>query len=259
MEFSKTVRFDFPRIPVAGTLGLLIIVISLPETVKLLLGNDGQVNLGLIAAAVGTFGVAGITWCQLVAMVLFDVLFPIKRAVSSSEGWGTSYAWFAHLQQEAKPTLRTRQTGDAHNLDNRQDISDLHHKQVHAVLHALEMECREKSPAIGIQLEYYYSLYLFFFISASFSALMLMLEYLGPEVGINLRFSELACWLNLGVVGFCLLGAVRARRMKEYLRIMLFNHHRLFVLGLLGEWFQCHFRLPEQQLVAQATGDRGSV
>ena len=248
MEFSKTVRFDFPRIPIVGTLGLIIILLSFKNVSSYLYGTDNQLSLGLLSAIIVCLGTAGITTAQLVSMVFFDLLFPIKKLVSSPNGYKTSYEWFSHIQQEAKPKIRERDTISLHSIDNRQDIKKLNHKQIHATLHALEMECREKSPPFGVQLEYYYSLYIFFFVSAIFSAVIILISFLSGRLSLDLEFTDVIYYANFSILIFGFFGSIRARRMKEYLRITLFNHDRKFVLELLGRWYQCYFYYENQRL-----------
>jgi len=158
----------------------------------------------------------------------------------------SSYAWFIHIQNEAILNDRKVKRLGEHNIDNRNSIKDLSHKQIHATLHALEMECREKSPAFGVQLEYYYSLYIFFFISAVLSGTILVVSFFSHWIFTHLSISNLsiptgAIVFNLLVATFGIMGAIRARKMKEYLRITLFNHDRSFVLSLLSKWFHCKF------------------
>jgi len=41
-EFSKTIRFDFPRIPIIGTLLLIILLISYPDTTSSYLYDENE-------------------------------------------------------------------------------------------------------------------------------------------------------------------------------------------------------------------------
>lgn len=242
-EFSKTIRFDFPRIPIVGTVMLLILVLNLPEMAFYILDGEKKPIVGVIATFVIGLGTAGITVSQLVAVGFFDILFPIKRALMINRGdVKTSYEWFYHIQDEASPVERAQVRPGQHDLDCREDIKQLNHKQIHATLHALELECREVNPSFGVQLEYYYSMYIVFFVTAMFCSVLLMLAAASHYFGyFTLEFSNVGILIDFLLLGGGLGGAYRARKIKEYLRITLFNHDRKHVLALLGKWYQCHF------------------
>jgi hypothetical protein len=257
-EFSKTVRFDFPRIPIVGTLLLMLVLLNVDDGHSVLLDKDGRLSMTTIAACVFGLGVAGITLIQLFSMMLFDPLFPVKRKlVADKKGFSSSYEWFQYLKDNAAPIPRAagRNTDnnaeesleDSDMLRDRRDIKVLSDQQVHATLHALEMECRATSPAFGVQLEYYYSIYVFFMASALTCLLFLLLMVLDGLVPTGVRFTEHAVYIDSALFLCGFLGAVRARRIKEYLRITLFNHQRSMVLTLLGSWYQCKFVRPAKQ------------
>jgi hypothetical protein len=257
-EFSKTIRFDFPRIPIVGTLLLMLVLLNVDDGHEVLLDKDARVSMTTVAACVFGLGVAGITLIQLFSMMFFDPLFPMKRKlVTDKKGFTSSYEWFQYLRDNAQPipgaskrdSTKVGEEGieDGELLRERRDIKVLTNQQVHATLHALEMECRSTSPAFGVQLEYYYSIYVFFMASALTCVSFLFLVALDQVVPTGLKFTRHAAYVDalLFLCGF--FGAVRARKIKEYLRITLFNHKRGLVLSLLGSWYQCTFVRPAQQ------------
>ena len=241
-EFSKTVRFDFPRIPIIGTLLLMISLINYPDLYTFLNDDKGKISIGVVTAIIVALGVAGICVTQLFSIAFFDFLFPIKRRIiENKENFKSSYEWFAHIQDEATLIDRKVHRAGDHDIDDRNCIKGVSHKQAHATLHALEMECREKSPAFGMQLEYYYSLYIFFITSAIFAAFMLLISSTSNWTEEYYAISVTSMVVDFIIVFLGVMGALRAREMKEYLRVTLFNHDRSFVLELLSKWFHCSF------------------
>ncbi|WP_293267703.1 hypothetical protein [Neptunomonas sp.] len=243
MEFSKTVKFDFPRIPVLGTLLLIIAVINYYDLIMpYLFDEDQKPSLGLITAAIFSFGTAGVSISHLISMVMFDFLFPIKKFVlkSQDQNYRTSYQWFESIQKNSTPNVRISNRGNEHSISNRLSIDKLSNKQVHATLHALEIQCRENSPAFGIQLEYYYSLYIFFFMSALFTLFMLLTGFYYAHASQVYAVPYVVIIVDCIIILICSIGTVRARKIKEHLRIILFNHDRVLVVSLLKKWFQCN-------------------
>jgi len=140
-------------------------------------------------------------------MVMFDVLFPLKKIINKTDrNYRTSYQWFESIQEHSKPLERSSDRNGDHFFENRLSIDKLNHKQIHATLHALEIECREKSPAFGVQLEYYYSLYIFFFMSALY-ALLILTSDIYHFIFLDKQYiSDFAMYLDITIVAVCLIG-----------------------------------------------------
>ncbi|MGV2871534.1 hypothetical protein [Colwellia sp. E150_009] len=245
MEFSKTVKFDFPRIPILGTLLLIITLMNYNDFIlPFILDEKGKLSISVITAGILALGTAGISISHLISMLMFDLLFPIKKYFfrKQDQNYRASYQWFESIQEHAKPQIRASERGGEHYINNRLSIDKLNHKQVHATLHALEIECREKSPAFGVQLEYYYSMYIFFFMSSIFASLMLIsgLYHLYVLDTVFIPYSMM--FLDGVIVVVCMIGTVRSRKIKEHLRITLFNHDRELVVELLSKWYQCELK-----------------
>lgn len=238
-EFSKTLRFDFPRIPIIGVLLLGILLLNYPGLLIHFEDEKGKYSLGAMTAVILAMGTAGITCAQLVSLSAFDSFFRVKRKLlENGSNIRSSYDWLEHIQAQAEPVTRSQNRAGIHDIEMRISIKKMTPKQRHAALHALEMECRRISPVFGVQLEYYYSTYLFFFCSGAFAFGMLALGLWkettndsGPSLGVLL--------FDFAAGTAAIAGTVATRRMAEYLRVILFNHDRKFALRLLSTWYQC--------------------
>jgi hypothetical protein len=239
-QLSKTVKFDFPRIPVLGALFLIITIFNYKDFISTYLyDTNEQLSLSLIAAAIIALGTAGVSISHLISMVLFDALFWFKKTLIKRDmSYRASYQWLESIQEHSKPLERSSKRDGDHLFENRLSIDKLNHSQIHTTLQALEMECREKSPALGIQLEYYYSLYIFFFMSAMFSAAILSSQIFRYSLYEEKHLSYTSMLIDLLILVIGLFGAIKARRIKEHLRVTLFNHDRDYVLELLQKWYQ---------------------
>ena len=90
-EFSKTVRFDFPRIPVIGALLLLILIINYPGIYEFYRTSDGILIFAMITSSVLILGAAGISFAQVVSIAMFNFLFKLKiLAIAEKDGSMTS-------------------------------------------------------------------------------------------------------------------------------------------------------------------------
>lgn len=250
-EFSKTLRFDFPRIPVVGTLLLTIIAVNVDGVPDYFIKADGDLKLGLAAAAIVALGTAGITFCQLIGTLCSPFPQFLSRVRRTSRQCKWTDEWFLYLRREAIPVHRTRSTSGESSVDDRRDIRTLSSQEMKSTLHALEMECREKSPSFGIQLEYYYSMFVFFFLCAAASGVLLAVNVADRYSDWPIMFNAGAWYVDAGILLVGLGGAWRARAMQESLRITLFNQNRSFVLALLGGWYQCKFAAPAKKDVLE--------
>ena len=251
-EFSKTVRFDFPRIPVIGALLLLILlIINYPGIYEFYRTSDGILIFAMITSSVLILGAAGISFAQVVSIATFNFLFKLKiLAIAEKDGSMTSYEWFKQIQKDSTPiSRRNSRTGvnvsdGGKGVDGRRGINSLNSRKIHATLHALEMEIRVENAPFGVQLEYYYSLYLFFLTSAIFSfgiALLSLATLTSIPLSTHFAVGHTQIVLDLIIGLFGSFGAIKARRMKEFLRVLLFNANRVRVLQTLSRWFQCDF------------------
>jgi hypothetical protein len=240
-EFSKTLRFDLPRVPIVGLVLLAILSLNRPEFRAFFLDEGGRFSAGAVAVATAGLGVVGIVAFQLLSLVGLRVRIPLDTRIVQ---WGgrirSSNEWLAALEREAIPVERRPERSNGHRIDHRLGLKVITRQQRHATLHALEMECRRKSPAFGVQLEYYYSMFIVLFCAAGLSGAFAVMGWW--EVFASCWSGPIATTLGDTAIFFVsIYGAVVARRMQEYLRVVLFNHDRLFALSLIGSWFHCRF------------------
>jgi hypothetical protein len=238
-EFSKTLRFDFPRIPIIGMLLLFFLLLNYPNLLVHLEDDKGKYSIGTITVIVLALGTAGITLAQLISLSTLDSILPLKkRMLEQGENVRTSYDWLDHVQSQAKPIERAADRQGVHDIGKRVSIHKMTAKQRHATLHALEMECRKSNPAFGVQLEYYYSTYLVFFCTGLFCIFLLTFAVYRSANGISIPAWPILA-TNTIVAAAAFAGTIATRRMAEYLRVLMLNHDRKSTLRLLSSWFQC--------------------
>ena len=250
-EFSKTLRFDFPRIPVVGTLMLTIVAVNVRGVVEYFIKADGDLKLGVVAAIVVALGTAGITCSQLIGTLHSPIRTLSLRSRRKNKQCRSTWDWFLYLRNEARPVQRARTSSGDTSVSDRRDIRTLEAQEVKSTLHALEMECREKCPSLGVQLEYYYSMFLVFFLCSMTSAVLLVVAIADNYVDWPIKFNPGAAYADAAMLLVGMIGAKRTRAMQESLRITLFNQNRPFVLQLLGGWYQCRFVAVEQESSAE--------
>ncbi len=251
-EYSRILKFDFPTIPILGSLLLILLIFNDRSIVSVLFDKDGRPMVSVIAACVAFLGIGGITVSQLISFSLFDRFFEFKHAIlktKNSHFSGTTYEWFDNLRKDLVPKERKNHRNNPHNLDDRKSLKDLSQGQIHSTLHALEISCREKHPEIASQIEYFYSMYLIFSI-LGLSAILFpfiviinaTLVYMQYSVLINLNISPLMFFIDVMLFISCILASINARQFKEHLRMKLLNSCRIHVVEMLGDWFQVELR-----------------
>lgn len=249
-EFSKTLRFDFPRLPVIGTIIVLLALVNHPESISLLQDKEQRINLTAVAGSVLALGILGLLIAELFSLAttkansLFAAVLknfprlPHRKPTPASKRVGNGFQWFEQTKSIATPVSRRRNSDPSHKPDHRVGLNQMTPNQAHAAIHALEMECREKSPAFGVQLEYYYSIFLFFFCALITSSAFLLESIIHLAYGSN-STRPAVLYFNFFVAVISYFGARSTRRMQEFLRVLLFNHDRSFSLGLIAKWFHC--------------------
>ncbi|MBT9540140.1 hypothetical protein [Thiobacillus sp.] len=247
-EYSRILRFDFPTIPILGSVLLILIFFNDRSLVWFIFDTEGRPIVSVIAATVGFLGAAGITVSQLISFSFFDRFYGIKNWLLKSRhnSYGdTANDWFRSLCEELVPRVRTVPRGDNHCLLERKRLRDLSPGQMQATIHALEVNCREKHPEISTQIEYFYSMYTIFSmlgllaISLPFLVTVnLILNKFGFAEFVDLSISGKIFVFDLLVAVMCWLAALHARRFKEHLRMKLLNSMRVHVVTLLSSWFQ---------------------
>lgn len=247
-EYSRILRFDFPTIPILGSVLLTLVFFNDRSLVWFVFDAEGRPFVSVIAATVGFLGAAGITLSQLISFSFFDRFYGIKNWLLKSRhnGYGdTANDWFRNLCEELVPRVRTTSRGENHSLHGRKRLKDLSPGQMQATIHALEVNCREKHPEISNQIEYFYSMYTIFSIlglmAVSFPLLVtlnLLLEKFGFAEFVELSISGKIFVIDLLVASMCVFAALHARRFKEHLRMKLLNSSRVHVIALLSTWFQ---------------------
>jgi hypothetical protein len=247
-EYSRILRFDFPTIPILGSVLLILVFFNDRSLVWFVFDSESRPLVSVIAATVGFLGAAGITLSQLISFSFFDRFYGIKNWLLKSRhnGYGdTANDWFKNLCEELVPRIRAIPRGENHSLFERKRLKDLSPGQMQATIHALEVNCREKHPEIATQIEYFYSMYTIFSIlglmAVSFPLLVTVNSILGTfgfvEL-VDLSISGKVFVIDLVVATMCIFAALHARRFKEHLRMKLLNSSRVHVIALLSTWFQ---------------------
>ena len=241
-------RFDFPTIPILGSILLILILFNDHSLVWFIFDSQGRPKVSVIAATVGFLGAAGITISQLISFSFFDRFYGIRNWLLKSKhnGYGdTATDWFRNLCEELVPRVRSVPRGGNHSLQERKRLRDLTPGQMQATIHALEVNCREKHPEIATQIEYFYSMYTIFSILGLLSISFPMLVTINAILQ-NFDFAKVVeisingdmFVIDLVVAAMCAFASLHARRFKEHLRMKLLNSSRLHVITLLSAWFQ---------------------
>lgn len=247
-EYSRILKFDFPTIPVLGTLLMILILLNDKSLLTILINEKGKPEFSSVATCIVFLGTAGITLSQLISFSLFNRFFEFRYMILKSREENfkdTTHEWFECLTSNMVPIERKVFRDGNHRIDNRRTIKNLSEGQVHATLHALEINSREKHPEIASQIEYFYSMYMIFSILSLVSFMMpsvvvfnLLLDYFGADHIFELSISLKMFIFDFFLSFMCASAAIQARRFKEHLRIKLLNSCRLDVVELLSKWFQ---------------------
>lgn len=283
-DTPRILAFDFPLIPVLGVLLLSLIVFNDRPLASVIFDKEGKPLVSMIGACVLFLGTAGITFAKLILFCLHGN-FSNARARSlkskTNRFSSTTSEWFDQLRNELVPIERKKEREGTHDTSKRKRLSDMTPGQVHATLHALEISCRRKFPEIASQIEYFYSMFVIFFVlgsGASAFPLLKGFEFfmksvknpICDPVTQNVTGSALVpatvdaltglCshlnvpWYMLIIdsllVIFCMSAVIRARRFKEHLRTKLMNSCRLEVIDNLSAWFQVELRGATDGVVA---------
>ena len=155
-EYSRTLKFDFPAIPILGSLLLLLILLNDKSLCWFLFDQNGVPIVSLLTTTLLFLGTAGLTISQLISFSCFDQFFELRHLLLKSKSnkfSDTTYEWFEILSKNLTPRIRKTSRGVHHKLGDRRALKDLSQGQIHATLHALEVSCRAKHPEIASQIE----------------------------------------------------------------------------------------------------------
>lgn len=247
-EYSRILKFDFPSIPILGSLLLLLIWLNDSRLIWFLLDKEGKPVVAVLTATVVILGAAGLFLSQLISFALFDQFFEIRHKILKSPRAvfnDTSEEWFTQvLSQLSLKSRKGNRDGD-HCENRRRNIEDLSQGQKHAAIHALEVSLREKHPEIGSQIEHFYSMYVIFSILGLVSLIFSIIgmcnsvsELLGSDDIFDINIHTNIVVVDIIFSLFCFISAVHARRFKEHLRIKIFNASRMDAIKLLSKWYQ---------------------
>src|SRR5690606_3763559 len=147
---SKTLRFDFPRVPVIGTIILIITLINIPEYVDHLCDINGKISIGVLTISTISLGVLGLLVAELFSLAgvkslsalnKFEKFLILKRTKEDKSSIRTGSQWFLQTQEVLSPAPRKQERIPGQKIEDRPTLHQLSPNQIHATLHALEMEC----------------------------------------------------------------------------------------------------------------------
>lgn len=247
-EYSRILKFDFPTIPILGTLLLLLIFLNDSSLLRILMNEKGKPEFSSVATSIVFLGTAGITLSQLISFSLFNRFYQLKKLILSSKKHNlkdTGHEWFYNLTSNMVPIERKKIREGVHRMIDRRTINNLCDGQIDATLHALEINSRERHPEIASQIEYFYAMYIIFsilglaaFVIPFIVTVNSIFEHFGVKEILGISISINMFFFDLILCCMCLSAAIQARRFKEHLRIKLLNSCRLEVIELLSKWFQ---------------------
>lgn len=247
-EYSRILKYDFPSIPILGSLLLLFIWINDPRLVWFMLNSDGKPEVSVVATTVIFLGTAGLFTSQLISFALFDQFFNIRHGIIKSPKKrfnDTTEEWFHHICRQLVPISREILRDGDHKEDSRRRLNDLSQGQVHAALHALEINCRDEQPELASQIEQFYSIYVTFSILGLTAVVFIIIYFIntvssviGGGPLIDVLVSREVAVVDILICLGCFIAAIHARRFKEYLRLKLLNSSRLKAVECLSKWYQ---------------------
>ena len=215
--------------------------------------------MSVVATTVIFLGTAGLFMSQLISFALFDQFFRLRHKLIKSPGKSynhTTEEWFNQLARQLVPQLRETPRDGDHDAKNRRPLTKLSQGQIHAALHALEINCREKHPELASQIEQFYSMYVTFSILGLVSAAFATVHFLdlacfsawsfhlmNINISTEMAIVDIMIWIS------CFIAALHARRLKELLRLKMLNISRIEAISLLSKWYQVE--LPESRIVSK--------
>lgn len=261
-EPSRVFKYDFPNIPILGSLLLLLIWLNDERLIWFLLDDKGKPIVSIIATTVIFLGTAGLFISQLISFVLFDNYFNLHHKLKKHPNKKfnkTSAEWFKHVAAELSPKYRKSDRLGDHNTVHRSDLKHLTQGQIHAVLHSLEINLRKRNPELASQMEHFYSIYITFSIlslaSAAFAAVFfanIALDIANQHIIIDIVISREKAIFNILLALTCIIGAIKARRFKELLRLKLLNSSRLEAIELISKWYQVELKTLNEKTIAKS-------
>ena len=247
-EYSRILKFDFPSIPILGSLLLLLVWLNDSRLIWFLLDENGKPIVSVVATTVIFLGTAGLFVSQLISFSLFDQFFEFRNRLIKSHSKkfnGTTEEWFEHLCSELVPISREDRRDGDHSECDRQQLEQLSQGQIHAAIHALEINCREDHPELSSQIEQFYSMYVMFSVLGLVSAVFVLIFFwnllisgIGSYATIDVEISSYIAVFDIVMLLGCFFAAIHARRFKELLRRKLLNSSRSKAVDLMSKWYQ---------------------